>query len=106
MASKHIGADLNLAWPGAEIAVMGAQGACNIIFRAEIAKAADPAKRRAELTAAYAEKFANPWAAASRGYIDAVIYPEETRAWLLRGLAASSTKREHRQERKHGNIPL
>jgi acetyl-CoA carboxylase carboxyltransferase component len=106
MASKHIGADLNLAWPGAEIAVMGAQGACNIIFRAEIAKAADPTKRRAELTAEYADKFANPWAAAAKGYIDAVIYPEETRAWLLRGLAASSSKREHRLERKHGNIPL
>jgi len=106
MSSKHIGADLNLAWPGAEIAVMGAQGACNIIFRAEISAAKDQAARRAELTAEYAEKFANPYIAAARGYIDAVIYPEETRSYLIRGLAASSTKREHRLERKHGNIPL
>ncbi|MEY4630928.1 MAG: hypothetical protein RIQ81_1048 [Pseudomonadota bacterium] len=106
MSSKHIGADLNLAWPTAEIAVMGAQGACNIIFRAEIAAAKDPVSRRQELTIEYAEKFANPYIAAAKGYIDAVIMPEETRAHLIAGLNASKGKRERGPERKHGNIPL
>ncbi len=106
MSSKHIGADLNLAWPGAEIAVMGAEGACNVIFRAEIKAAKDPAAKRKELTDDYAKTFANPYIAASRGYIDAVIFPEETRDYLIRGLAAMKTKRVQRPKRKHGNIPL
>ncbi len=106
MSSKHIGADLNLAWPTAEIAVMGAQGACNIVFRGEIAAARDPDARRAELTREYAAKFANPYVAASKGYIDAVILPEETRRQLLAGLRACRGKRERGPERKHGNIPL
>lgn len=106
MSSKHIGADLNLAWPGAEIAVMGAAGACNVIFRSEIMKASNPDEKRKELTATYAEKFANPYIAASKGYIDAVILPEETRDYLIRGLAACRTKRADGPKRKHGNIPL
>jgi propionyl-CoA carboxylase beta chain len=106
MSSKHIGADLNLAWPTAEIAVMGAQGACNIIFRAEITATKDPQTRRKQLTEEYAEKFANPYIAAAKGYIDAVILPEETRSRLITGLRASRGKREKGPERKHGNIPL
>jgi propionyl-CoA carboxylase beta chain len=106
MSSKHIGADLNLAWPTAEIAVMGAQGACNIIFRGEIAAAKDPGARRAELTKEYAAKFASPYIAASKGYVDAVILPEETRGQLIAGLRACRGKRERGPERKHGNIPL
>lgn len=106
MNSKHIGADLNLAWPNAEIAVMGASGACNIIFKNEISSAKDPEQKRKELIDAYSEKFANPYIAAQRGYIDAVILPEETRAYLLRGLDAAASKRHTRPKRKHGNIPL
>lgn len=106
MSSKHIGGDFNLAWPSAEIAVMGAQGACNIIFRSEIAAAANPDEKRQELTAQYAEKFANPYIAAAKGYIDAVILPEETRQRLIAGLRACQGKREKGPERKHGNIPL
>jgi propionyl-CoA carboxylase beta chain len=106
MNSKHIGADLNLAWPNAEIAVMGASGACNIIFKNEISSAPDPEKKRKELIDAYAEKFANPYVAAERGYIDAVILPSETRSYLLRGLDAAASKRHTRPKRKHGNIPL
>lgn len=106
MSSKHIGADLNLAWPNAEIAVMGAQGACNIIFRKEISNASDPAARSAALVEEYSQKFATPYEAASRGYIDAVIFPEETREYLIRGLLAASSKRESGPRRKHGNIPL
>jgi len=106
MSSKHIGADMNLAWPTAEIAVMGPQGACNIIFRAEIAAAKNQAERRAALTDEYTERFANPYVAAAKGYIDAVIYPRETREWLLRGLEANAGKREKGPQRKHGNIPL
>jgi propionyl-CoA carboxylase beta chain len=106
MNSKHIGADLNLAWPNAEIAVMGAAGACNIIFRNEIQAANDQDTRRSEVIAQYSEKFANPYIAAQKGYIDAVILPEETRDYLIKGLRASSTKREEGPKRKHGNIPL
>lgn len=106
MSSKHIGADLNLAWPNAEIAVMGAAGACNVIFRSEIQKATDPEAKRKQLTEEYADKFANPYIAASKGYIDAVILPEETRDYLLKGLAATRSKREEMPKRKHGNIPL
>ena len=106
MNSKHIGADLNLAWPGAEIAVMGAAGACNIIFKTEIQGAANPAAKRQELTEKYAETFANPYIAAAKGYVDAVIFPSETRKYLLQGLQAAAAKRVTRPKRKHGNIPL
>ncbi len=104
MASKHIGADLNLAWPGAEIAVMGAEGACNIIFKNEIEKSPDPKQTRQKLVAEYAQKFANPYAAASKGYIDAVIFPQETREYLTRGLCSLTAKRH--DKKNHGNIPL
>lgn len=106
MNSKHIGADLNLSWPNAEIAVMGAAGACNIIFRNDILAAPDQEAKRKEVIAEYSDKFANPYIAAQKGYIDAVILPEETREFLIRGLHASATKREEGPKRKHGNIPL
>jgi propionyl-CoA carboxylase beta chain len=106
MNSKHIGADLNLAWPQAEIAVMGPEGACNIIFRGEIMKSGDPDSTRKQLVANYSAKFATPYEAAKRAYIDAVIFPEETRRHLIQGLKASANKRVDIPKRKHGNIPL
>jgi acetyl-CoA carboxylase carboxyltransferase component len=106
MNSKHIRADLNLAWPTAEIAVMGAEGAVNIIFRRELAEAEDPVARRAELVAEYSERFANPFAAARRGYIDNVIEPRETRPRLINALNMLQNKRDHNPPKKHGNIPL
>ena len=106
MSSKQVGADLNLAWPQAEIAVMGAGGACNIIFKNEIAGASNPEQKRSELVAEYSEKFATPYEAAARGYIDAVIFPGETRDYLIKGLATLKGKRELGPTRKHGNIPL
>ena len=106
MSSKHIGGDLNLAWPSAEIAVMGPSGACQIIFRKEIAGAEDPAKEAKKREEEYAEKFATPYVAASKGYIDAVVFPEETRSYLIKGLAACKNKRHTPVKRKHGNIPL
>jgi propionyl-CoA carboxylase beta chain len=106
MASKHIGADLNLAWPRAEIAVMGAEGACNIIFRKDINASSDPQSERKRLVGEYSAKFATPYSAAEKGYIDAVIFPEETRRYLLRGLKANASKRTTVPKRKHGNIPL
>lgn len=106
MNSKHIRADLNLAWPTAEIAVMGAEGAVNIIFKRELAQSEDPDKRRAELLADYSERFANPFAAARRGYIDDVIEPNETRPRLINALNMLQNKREHNPPKKHGNIPL
>ena len=110
MSSKHIGADFNAAWPTAEIAVMGPDGAVNIVFRKELEAAAknggDVAARRAELVSEYTEKFANPYIAAERGYLDDVIEPEETRPWLIKALEVSLTKREAGPKRKHGNIPL
>jgi propionyl-CoA carboxylase beta chain len=106
MNSKHIGADLNLAWPTAMIAVMGAQGAINIIFRNEIREAPDPIQKAKELTRQYAEQCENPYIAASKGYVDAVIYPSETRVMLIKGLLTASAKRQVRPRRKHGNIPL
>lgn len=106
MNSKHIGADLNLAWPQAEIAVMGAEGACNIIFRRQIKASEDPVSTRKQLTDDYAAKFATPYEAAKRGYIDAVIYPEQTRDYLIRTLSACESKRTRAPKRKHGNIPL
>jgi len=106
MNSKHIRADLNLAWPTAEIAVMGAEGAVNIIFRRELADADDPVARRAELVDEYSERFANPYAAARRGYIDNVIEPRETRPRLINALNMLQNKRDHNPPKKHGNIPL
>jgi acetyl-CoA carboxylase carboxyltransferase component len=106
MSSKHIRGDVNLAWPSAEIAVMGPEGAVNIIFRKEIEKADDPVKRKAELVAEYREKFANPYVAAERGYIDDVIEPRETRPRLINALEMLSNKRDTNPAKKHGNIPL
>ena len=106
MCSKHIRADFNVAWPTAEIAVMGPQGAVKIIFREEIAKAKDPAKRTDELVAEYVARFANPYVAAERGYLDAVIDPAETRSALINALEMLRTKRVPRPARRHGNIPL
>jgi acetyl-CoA carboxylase carboxyltransferase component len=106
MSSKHIRGDLNFAWPTAEIAVMGPDGAVNIIFRRELAEADDPVAKKAELVALYREKFANPYVAASRGYIDDVIIPSETRARLINGLEMLANKRDNNPPKKHGNIPL
>ncbi|PWH20353.1 MAG: methylmalonyl-CoA carboxyltransferase [Anaerolineae bacterium] len=106
MSSKHIRGDVNLAWPTAEIAVMGPEGAVNIIFRKELAKAEDPHKRREELVAEYREKFANPYIAAARGYIDDVIEPHETRPRLINALEMLANKRDSNPPKKHGCIPL
>jgi propionyl-CoA carboxylase beta chain len=106
MSSKHIRADFNFAWPTAEIAVMGPEGAVNIIFRKELEAADDPESRRAELIEEYKEQFASPYAAAERGYVDDVIEPRRTRPVLIDALATARTKREPRPARKHGNIPL
>jgi len=106
MNSKHIGADLNFAWPTAEIAVMGAKGASEIIFRREIQKDDDPAAKLAEKETEYAEKFANPYRAAQRGFIDEVILPKDTRRKLIRGFAVLKDKIVDQPKRKHGNIPL
>jgi propionyl-CoA carboxylase beta chain len=106
MSSKHIRADVNVAWPTAEVAVMGPDGAVNIVFRHELAGADDTEERRAELIADYKERFANPYSAAERGYVDDVIEPRRTRPYLIRALGAMLTKREPGPKRKHGNIPL
>ncbi|HEV8688140.1 MAG TPA: acyl-CoA carboxylase subunit beta [Gaiellaceae bacterium] len=106
MSSKHIRADFNFAWPTAEVAVMGPEGAVNIVFRRELTDADDPDARRRELIADYRERFANPYAAAERGYVDEVIEPRRTRPVLVDALETSLTKREERPKRKHGNIPL
>ncbi|MGD9396424.1 MAG: carboxyl transferase domain-containing protein [Candidatus Thorarchaeota archaeon] len=106
MASKAIGADLVYAWPTAEIAVMGPDGAINIIFRKEIAAAKNKEKKRAELVKEYREKFANPYVAAGLGYIDKVIFPRETRPLICSGLGMLESKRKSRPPKKHGNIPL
>jgi acetyl-CoA carboxylase carboxyltransferase component len=106
MNSKHLRADVSFAWPTAEIAVMGADGAVNVVFRKEIEKAEDPAGRRAELITEYRDKFSTPYAAAERGFIDDVIEPAETRPRLIKALRMLSTKRESIPARKHGNIPL
>ncbi len=106
MSSKHIRGDLNLAWPTAEIAVMGPDGAVNIIFRKELAQAEDPLQRKTELVADYREKFANPYITASRGYVDDVIEPHETRPRLINGLEMLSNKRDANPPKKHGCIPL
>jgi len=106
MSSKHIRGDINLAWPSAELAVMGPEGAVEIIFRKELAAAEDPEKRKEALVAEYREKFANPYVAASRGYIDDVIEPRETRPRLINALEMLSNKRDINPAKKHGNIPL
>ncbi len=105
MSSKHIRTDFNFAWPTAEIAVMGAEGAVNILYRREIEKAADPAAMRAEKIAEFREKFANPYVAAERGFIDEVILPRTTRRRLIPALATLETKRDRNPPKKHGNIP-
>ena len=106
MNSKHIGADMNYAWPTAEIAVMGAKGASEIIFKKEISEAADPAKKLQEKEAEYAEKFATPYQAAERGFIDEVIEPRFTRTKLIKAFAMLENKVAKRPRKKHGNIPL
>ncbi len=106
MASKHIRADINFAYPTAEIAVMGPDGAVNIIFRNELAEAEDPVAKKAELVAEYRKKFANPFKAAELGYIDEVIFPRDTRGKLIRALAMLKNKRQTNPPKKHGNIPL
>jgi propionyl-CoA carboxylase beta chain len=106
MAPKQMGADLNLAWPTAEIAVMGPEAAVNIIYKRDLVVAPDPAARRKELVAEYTARFANPYVAAERGYVDDVIEPRETRRELIRGLELCLRKTVERPPRKHGNIPL
>jgi len=106
MNSKHIGADMNFAWPSAEIAVMGASGAAEIIFKREIAQSDDPAEKLKEKVDEYTTKFANPYRAAHRGYIDEVIYPDQTRAKLIRAFEMLENKVDVLPKKKHGNIPL
>ena len=106
MASKHLRTDFNYAWPTAEIAVMGAEGAVNILYKRDIDRAADPAAMRAEKVAEFREKFANPYVAAEKGYVDEVILPRTTRRKLIQALATLEGKRETLPRRKHGNIPL
>ncbi len=106
MSSKHIRSDVNFAWPTAEIAVMGPDGAVSIIFRKELDAADDPVQRKAELVAEYKEKFANPYVAAQRGYVDEVIEPKKTRPHLINALEMLSNKRDSNPAKKHGNIPL
>jgi acetyl-CoA carboxylase carboxyltransferase component len=106
MSSKHIGGDFNYAWPAAEIAVMGPQAAVNIIFKREIAAAKDPAKKAEQLVDDYKEKFANPYIAAERGFLDDVIEPQDTRPTLIRSLHLLKDKQVERPHRRHGNIPL
>ena len=106
MASKHIRTDFNYAWPSAEIAVMGAEGAVNILYKREIEKASDPARARAEKVEEFREKFANPYIAASRGFLDEVIHPRETRRKLITALRNLENKRDKNPPKKHGNIPL
>ncbi len=106
MCSKHLGADFVYAWPSAEIAVMGAEGAANIIHRSEIKAAEDPKAKRREKIDEYRELFNNPYIAAARGYVDAVLVPAETRKVLISALDAMRNKREYRPAKKHGNIPV
>jgi propionyl-CoA carboxylase beta chain len=106
MASKHIRTDLNYAWPSAEIAVMGPEGAVNVLYRRELAAAADPAGLRQQKVAEFREKLANPYVAADRGFVDEVILPRHTRRKIVAGLEMARTKRDHNPPKKHGNIPL
>ena len=106
MGSKHLGADVVYAWPNAEIAVMGPEGAANIIFRKEISSSDNPEKTRKDKIGEYKDLFANPYRAAARGYIDSVILPEETRKKIIRSLEILESKVEAFPNKKHGNIPL
>ena len=106
MSSKHIRTDVNFAWPTSEIAVMGPEGAVNILYKREIEKAADPARARAEKAQEFREKFANPYVAAARGFLDEVIRPRETRRKLIAALGRLEGKRDKNPPKKHGNIPL
>jgi propionyl-CoA carboxylase beta chain len=106
MNSKHIGADMNYAWPTAEIAVMGAKGAAEIIFKKEISEAADPEAKLKEKELEYLTHFANPYRAAERGYVDEVIKPEQTREKLIKAFKMLENKAEKLPKKKHGNIPL
>ncbi|HNL28151.1 MAG TPA: carboxyl transferase domain-containing protein, partial [bacterium] len=104
--SKHVRGDMNFAWPSAEIAVMGAKGAVEIIFKKEIDASANPKETEEKLTEEYKEKFANPYSAAERGYVDDVIEPQLTRPKLIRALAMLENKVDTNPKKKHGNIPL
>src|SRR6202000_1131302 len=106
MGSKHLGADVNVAWPTAQIAVMGAQGAANIVYRRELAAAADPEELRAQVVADYEDTLVNPYMAAERGYIDSVIPPSQTRSYVIRSLRMLRNKRQASLPKKHGHIPL
>ncbi|MBA3252055.1 MAG: acyl-CoA carboxylase subunit beta [Geodermatophilaceae bacterium] len=106
MGSKHLGADVNLAWPTAQIAVMGAQGAVNILYRSELAESSDPETARQQYVTEYEDTLANPYVAAERGYVDSVIPPAYTRAYVIRALRLLQNKRESMPPKKHGNIPL
>ena len=106
MNSKSIGCDLAFAWPSTELAVMGPQGAVDIVYRRELAALEDPTARRSELVKEYTERFANPYMAAERGYVDDVIDPADTRKILARSLDFLRSKREELPKRKHGNVPL
>jgi propionyl-CoA carboxylase beta chain len=106
MASKHIRTDLNFAYPTAEIAVMGPEGAVNVLYRRELARADDPEAARAQRVAEFREKFANPYVAADRGFVDEVILPRQTRRKIAAGLDMTRNKRDTNPPKKHGNIPL
>jgi propionyl-CoA carboxylase beta chain len=106
MASKHIRTDLNLAYPTAEIAVMGPEGAVNVLFRRELQRAADPDALRRQKVEEFKEKLANPYVAAARGFVDEVIQPRQTRRRIIAGLDMTRTKRDRNPPKKHGNIPL
>src|SRR5437667_498004 len=106
MSSKHVRGDMNFAWPTAEIAVMGAEGAVNVIFRDRIAEAEDSDAERARLVAEYEDEFANPYVAAARGYVDDVIMPSDTRPRLIAALEMLADKHDTNPRKKHGNIPL
>ncbi len=106
MSSKHIRGDLNLAWPTAEIAVMGPEGAVEIIYRRELKEAADPVALKKQLAAEYREKFASPYVAAARGYVDDIIEPRDTRPRLINALQVFQNKRDENPPKKHGNMPL
>jgi propionyl-CoA carboxylase beta chain len=106
MSSKHIRSDLNLAWPTAEIAVMGPEGAVEIIYRRDLQQSDDPAALKAKLAAEYREKFANPYIAAARGFVDDIIEPRDTRSRLINALGVLQNKRDENPPKKHGNIPL
>lgn len=106
MCHRELGADAVFAWPLAEIAMMGAEGAANIIFRREIEKAADPEKKREEMIREYREQFSNPYVSGRRGYVDYIINPVETRAMISRAFEMLWNKQEERPKKKHGSIPL